>query len=49
MAWRGAARLNERVESVYARMDYACASLVQNAVCTCCVLCRKVQKRVCVK
>ena len=37
----GAAWLTERVGSVHARMHYACASLVQNVVCTCCALCRE--------
>ena len=31
--------LSERVESMHAHKHYMCASLVQNAMCTCCALC----------
>ena len=41
--------LSERVGSMKTRMHYVFASLVQDAVCTCCALRRKVWKRVCVK
>ena len=40
--------LSERVRSMHAHEHYVCASLVQNAVCTRCALCRSV-KKVCVK
>ena len=39
MAWHG--MLSKRVGSMHARKDYVCAGLVQNAVYTCCALCRK--------
>ena len=34
--------LSERMGSMHVRMHYVCKSLIQNAVCTCCALCRKV-------
>ena len=43
----GAARLSERVGSMHAHKHYVCASLVQNAVCMWCALCRCVKKGFC--
>ena len=45
MAWHG--MLSERVGSMHARKHYVCTSLVQNAVCRCCALCRSVKKGLC--
>ena len=39
--------LRERVGSMHTRKRCVCASLVQNAVCTCCALCRSVKKGLC--
>ena len=39
--------LSKRVGSMHACKHYMCASLVQNAVCTCCALCRSVKKGLC--
>ena len=39
--------LSERVGSMHARKHYVCTSLVQNAVCRCCALCRSVKKGLC--
>ena len=35
--------LSEKVGSMHACKHYVCARLVQNAVCTCCALCRSVK------
>ena len=39
--------LSERVGSMHAHKHYMCTSLVQNAVCRCCALCRSVKKGLC--
>ena len=39
--------LSERVGSIHSRKHYVCASLVENAVCTCCALCRSMKKGLC--
>ena len=39
--------LSERVGSMHAHKHYVCTSLVQNAVCRCCALCRSVKKGLC--
>ena len=39
--------VNKRVGSIHARKHYVCASLIQNAVCRCCALCRSVIKGLC--
>ena len=39
--------LSERVASMHTRKCCVCASLVQNAVCTCCASCRSVKKGLC--
>ena len=46
MAWRGAACYKREGGSMHAhvRMHYVCASLVQNAVWTCCVYVEKCEK-----
>ena len=47
MLWHGTARHAKREGGVYAH--YVCASLVQNAVWTCCAYVQKCEKGVCVK
>ena len=42
-----AGMLSKKVGSMHARKNYVCATLVQNAACMCCALCRSVEKGLC--